>query len=40
MKEMRKELKHDIRKVDEKVGRLSAELLDAKADISILQKQL
>lgn len=40
MNEMKVELKHDIRKVDEKVGRLSNELLDAKADISLLQKEV
>lgn len=40
IKEMKTELKHDIKKVDKKVGTLSAELLDAKADIVMLQQEI
>lgn len=38
VKVMREELKHDVQKMDKKVTLLANDLLEAKADISILQE--
>ncbi len=40
MKDMKDELKQDIRKVDQKVTILSNDILEAKADITLLQKEV
>lgn len=40
LKEMKAELKYDIRKVDKKISILSDDILETKADLSLLQKEI
>lgn len=40
MKEMKAELKYDIRKVDKKISIISDDILETKADLSLLQREV